>query len=200
MTRHDRDRRTLLTEGWLLHAAGFAVTVGLAVVVGAVILQPVHSQNQQIAAENASLDQLLKSAPEIRDASQELRRKIAQAEEHNVRLAARVPRTPHEADFLGQMTALAHQVELDIHDYRPGVIRLLENHGEMEVQFNAQGTYESICRFLRRTEELPRLCQISRLEIKAPATGDKTHIDVTLLIFFVQEDRSNASAGGAPRG
>jgi Tfp pilus assembly protein PilO len=132
--------------------------------------------------------------------ARDIRRQIDEAEARNVRLAARVPAAPHEADFLGQMTALAHDVELEIHDYRPGVARLLEKHGEMEVQFNAQGTYSAICRFLHRTEELPRLCRITRLEIKAPPSGDKTQIDITLLIYFAHEQQASPPAGGTPRG
>ena len=166
--------------------------------------QPAHAQSEEAAVEIARLDELLKSAGEIREAAREIRRQIDEAEARGVRLAARVPTAPHEAEFLGQMTKLAHEVELEINDYRPGVARLLEKHGEMEVQFSAQGTYAALCRFLHRTEELPRLCRITRLDIKAPQTGDKTQIDMTLLIYFARElpvaDPAALTSGGKPRG
>ncbi|MBI3866014.1 MAG: type 4a pilus biogenesis protein PilO [Planctomycetia bacterium] len=200
MNRHDLIRRKLTIERWLLQFVGTALTLGLATVVATVVFLPVHARSRTISSECAELDKLLQSAPDVRAKNKDLRRQIDEAEARNSRLAARVPGTPHEADFLGQMTALAHQVELEIHDYRPGVVRLLENHGEMEVQFNGQGTYASVCRFLRRTEELPRLCRISRLEIKAPQTGDKTQIDITLLIYFVRPAKANAASGGTARG
>ncbi len=198
MNRRDLNRRKLLIEGWLLHAAGLAMTA--AVVVGAAVMrwQPAHAHCVEAATEIARLDELLKSAAEIRAEARDVRRQIDEAQARNTRLAARVPTAPHEADFLGQMTALAHQVELEIHDYRPGVVRLLEKHGEMEVQFNAQGTYRALCQFLHRTEELPRLCRITRLEIKAPQSGDKTQIDITLLIYFAREQP--APNGGNARG
>jgi Tfp pilus assembly protein PilO len=195
MNRRDLNRRKLLIEGWLLHAAGLALTAaGLAAVV-VLLWQPAHAHSVEAAAEIARLDVLLKSAAEIRAEARDIRRQIDDAEARNVRLAARVPTAPHEADFLGQMTALAHQVELEIHDYRPGVVRLFDKHGEMEVQFNAQGTYAALCQFLHRTEELPRLCRITRLEIKAPLSGDKTQIDITLLIYFAREQPARAANG-----
>ena len=200
MNRRDLNRRNLLIEGWLLHAAGLALTLGGVVLAVVSMWQPVHAQSAQAAAECARLDEFLKSASEIRAAARDIRRQIDEAEAHSARLAARIPAAPHEADFLGQVTALAHTVELEIHDYRPGVVRLLEKHGEMEVQFNAQGTYSAICRFLHRTVELPRLCRITRLEIKAPQTGDKTQIDLTLLIYFAREAPAPAPAGGKPHG
>jgi Tfp pilus assembly protein PilO len=203
MNRRDLNRRKLLIEGWLLHVAGLAVTAAIVVLAAVVVWQPVHAHGLDAAGEVIRLDELLKSAADIRAEARDVRRQIDEAQARNVRLAARVPMAPQEADFLGQMTALAHQVELEIHDYRPGVVRLLEKHGEMEVQFNAQGTYRALCQFLHRTEELPRLCRITRLEIKAPQTGDKTQIDITLLIYFAREQPAPASlpaTGGQPRG
>lgn len=195
MNRRDLNRRKLLTEAWMLHAAGLALTAGGVFLAAVVMWQPVHAHSLEASAEIARLDELLKSAAKIRAEARDIRRLIDEAQAQTARLAARVPGAPHEADFLGQVTALAHEVEMEIQDYRPGVVRLLEKHGEMEVQFNAQGTYSAICRFLHRTEELPRLCRITRLEIKAPLSGDKTQIDLTLLIYFARE-QSPFSTGG----
>jgi len=208
MTLRPLHRRNLVIEGWMLHAAGLALTAGVAVLAAVTIWQPLYAGSEQAMVEIARLDELLKSAGEIRAEARDIRRQIDEAQTRGVRLAARVPTAPHEADFLGQMTELAHQVELEINDYRPGVVRLLEKHGEMEVQFSAQGTYAAICRFLHRTEELPRLCRITRLDIKAPQTGDKTQIDMTLLIYFAREQPREQPtehpapdpAGGKPRG
>jgi Tfp pilus assembly protein PilO len=199
MDRRDLARK-LLIESWLLHAAGLALTLGIVVLVAAFIWQPTYAHSSGISAECASLDELLKSSAEIRAQTRDIRRQIDAAEARIVSLAARIPAAPHEADFLGQMTALAHEVDLEIQDYRPGVVRLLERHGEMEVQFNAQGTYTAICRFLHRTEELPRLCRINRLEIKAPPTGDKAQIDLALLIYFARGESDRAPTGGASGG
>lgn len=196
MNRRDLNRRKLFIEGSLLHALGLALTVGGVVLAAVAMWQPVHAHSLEVSAESARLDELLMSASEIRAQARDIRRQIEEAEAQEARLAARVPAAPHEADFLGQMTALAHDVELEIHDYRPGVVRLLEKHGEMEVQFNAQGTYSALCRFLHRTEELPRLCRITRLEIKAPQSGDKSQIDITLLIYFAREQPVSPPAGG----
>jgi Tfp pilus assembly protein PilO len=204
MNRRDLNRRKLLIEGWMLHAAGLALAAGGIFLASVSLWQPAHAHSLEASAEIARLDELLKSAVDIRAEARDVRRKIDEAEARNLQLAARVPAAPHEADFLGQMTALAHAVELEIHDYRPGVVRLLEKHGEMEVQFNAQGTYAALCQFLHRTEELPRLCRITRLEIKTPPSGDKIQIDITLLIYFAPEQPAPAPAsvpaGGQPRG
>lgn len=200
MNRRDLNRRKLLFDGWMLHAAGLASTVGFVIVAAVLIWQPVHAQSEVVSVESARLGELLKSAFEIRAEARDIRRQINEVEAQNARLAARVPAAPHEADFLGQMTALAQDVELEIHDYRPGVVRLLEKHGEMEVQFNAQGTYSAICRFLHRTEELPRLCRITRLEINVPRSEDKTQIDITLLIYFAREQPVSPPSGGNRRG
>lgn len=193
-------RRNLLIEGWLLHTAGLGLTAGAVALAAVTMWQPVHAQSNEAAAEIVRLDELLKSAGEIRAEARDIRRRIDEAEARGVRLAARVPTAPQEAEFLGQVTELAHQVELEINDYRPGVVRLLEKHGEMEIQFSAQGTYTALCRFLHRTEELPRLCRITRLDIKAPQSGDKTQIDMTLLIYFAREQPVAEPAGGKPHG
>ncbi len=184
----------------MLHALGLAVTAGAVSLAAVLLWQPAHAHSEAAAAESVRLDELLKSAGDIRDEARDVRRQLDEAEARSLKLAERVPTAPHEADFLGQMTSLAHQVELEIHDYRPGIARLLDKHGEMEVQFSALGTYAALCTFLYRTEELPRLCRITRLDIKAPPMGDKNQIDITLLIYFAREQTAPAPAGGNARG
>jgi Tfp pilus assembly protein PilO len=200
MNRRALNNRKLCIEGWMLHVAGLASTLGCAVLAAVSLMQPARAMSVEVSAECARLDEFLKSASGIRAQARDIRRQIDEAQARSARLAARIPNAPHEADFLGQVTALAHEVELEIHDYRPGLVRLLEKHGEMEVQLSAQGTYSAICRFLRRTEELPRLCRINRLEITAPQTGDWCQIDLTLVIFFARDEPTPAPAGGNPRG
>jgi len=200
MNRRALIHRRLCIEGWLLHVAGLVATLGCAVLAVVAIIRPAQAKTIEVSAECARLDEFLKSASDIRAQARDIRRQIDEARARSARLAARIPNAPHEAEFLGQVTALAREVELEIQDYRPGLVRLMEKHGEMEVQLSAQGTYSAICRLLRRTEELPRLCQVNRLEIKAPQTGNLCQIDLTLVIYFAPDQPASVPPGGNPRG
>lgn len=200
MTRYETNRRLLAVHSVMLHVAGLAVTAGCLVLSVWAMLEPAHASLAQVLAEQARLDALLKSAPEIRNESRRLRHQLTEAEATAAALAAQVPSSPHEADFLAQMTSLARDVELEILDYRPGVARAGKKCGEMEVQFSARGSYSAVCRYLYRSREMPRLSQVTRLDVKMPRDGEKLHIDLVLLIYFSQPGESAAVETEGARG
>ena len=195
MTEHDPYAGSLRVQAWLLSAAGLGTVAAIVVVGLLAVLQPMQALRLAAATENAALDEFLKTGPETRAQGRDLQQRLDEAESRAARQAERIPDAPHEAVFLGQVTALAHELELEIKDYRPGTVRMREKHGEMEVQFSAHGSYQALCHFLHRSTGLPRMSKVARLEVKSLPASETVEVDLTLVIYFTQPRQLNSAAG-----
>lgn len=182
----------------LLHCAGLAATVVVATFLQFAVFRPLSAAREETLHETAVVEATLTRASDIRSENRTLRNELATAERRVADALRRVPAIPHEADFLAQVTELAHASGLDILDYRPGAIQNFEKHNSMAVQLSSQGNYPGLCKFLHSVDQLPRLCRVDHLEIIAPQQpGSRASMNMTLVIFFAPVSEKTAEKGAS---
>ena len=167
-----------------LHGAGLALlllSIGAAWALG---YQPLETARGEAEARCAEINDLLGSAGRLRHEQAQLKRSLADARDEEIRLLARVPDEAHEADFLSQMSHLAKEVGMELRDYRPGQVQPQATCSAMEVALTCEGPYESLCRFLDGVGRLPRLVNLSQLEVEGSHGGSIYLTTLKLVIYF----------------
>lgn len=172
----------------ILHAAGLGVTIFVAAAVYGLAYLPLDQNRIQLDRTVRACQAFLSQAESIRQEHRELTRQHAATEDKMAHLLMRIPESAREADFLAELSTLADGVDFVIHDYRPGQVKQLERHRELEIQVQAEGTYEGTCRFLQGLERLERFCHLSKLGIVAKADAPTQHmVQMGLHIFFASQ-------------
>jgi Tfp pilus assembly protein PilO len=167
-----------------LHGGGLALilsSIGVAWTLG---YQPLETARGEAEARCAEINELLGSAEGLRSEQAQLKHALSDARDEEQRLLARVPDEAHEAAFLGQISHLAKEVGMELRDYRPGQVQPQPTFSAMEVALSCEGPYESLCRFLEGVGRLPRLVNLSHLEINGSQGGSIYSATLTLVIYF----------------
>jgi Tfp pilus assembly protein PilO len=167
-----------------LHGGGLAVVLSSIGVAWSLAYQPLEAARADAEARCHEINELLLSADRLRREQSQLKRSLADAHEQEQRLLARVPDEEHEADFLRQISRLAKEVGMELRDYRPGQRQSQPTCSAMEVALTCEGHYESLCRFLDGVGRLPRLVNLSHIEIDS-SHGDGVYVaNLKLVIYF----------------
>ena len=176
------------TFGWLLHAAGLAVTCALLGVAVIAFERPLANEARRLREDTAAARDSLEQLPGAEARLTELQTALAARRETQAELVSRVPVDPAEAEYLSQVTELARSSSVAIDQYHPGLPVEHEDYGSLEVVVHLHAPYENVCRFLAGIETLPRLCRARSLKITAPETeGEDYHVEVTLQIYFITD-------------
>ncbi|HEV3003168.1 MAG TPA: type 4a pilus biogenesis protein PilO, partial [Pirellulales bacterium] len=158
--------------GLALHAGGLLAVVVAACAVHCFVCRPLLQERAEGLDRLGQLDGLLAGAEPIRQGYESLKQSLADAREREAALLSRIPQTPREAEFLALVSDLAGKVELRLRDYRPGETRVRATYSELEIGMSCEGSYQSICGFLDGLNHLPRLTNLTRLEITAQEGRD----------------------------
>lgn len=169
---------------WAMHVGGLAVVLASVFLAYTCLFRPLTEASAEASGRCGEIAELLKGADQLRAEQAELKRSLAKAQEEEEALLARVPDEAHEAAFLGQISRLAKEVDIELRDYRPGEIRPQPGCSAMEVSLTCRGDYGELCRFLDGVGRLPRLVHMTGLDIDGShGPGDYTAL-LKLLIYF----------------
>lgn len=185
---------------WALHAGGLAVVLSSVCLMQALVYRPLQSATSETLARRGEIDSLLKDADRLRAERDRLKQSLSEARQEERRLLSRVPDAPHEAVFLGQVSRLAQDVELQIRDYRPGEVRARPNYSEMEISLACEGSYDSLCRFLDGLARLPRLVKLSLLDVTDPEGDGPYPATMKFTVYFSTSPKPAAPARSASHG
>ena len=166
-----------------LNGGLFLATVALLTAVYFVAFRPLDTQLQAASLETDDLKALVERTPEISKKHRDLEERLAACRKQTSELWQRIPSSPRESDFLGQMCQLAERTGMHVADYHPGSVEQRENHHELEVKIATRGEYKSLCRFLEQVDQIPRLSRMTHLEIVGQ-TGETLTVDLTYRIYF----------------
>lgn len=181
----------------MFHAAGGAVTAGLIAVTVFLVIRPLELREQELSRKAVRLTAALAVEEDVHTQHRFLVQQQVEADDKIEQILDRIPNVPRESDFLGQITTLAADVGLSIVDYHPGGTSAQDGYKKMTLTLSSDGSYESVCGFLYRIHQLPRLSRVLSLDI-APVQGKDTYrMKMTLNIFFAPE--SNLSVAGLER-
>lgn len=183
-----------------LHGGGLAAiaaTLGLA---WWLVYQPLEAARAEASLRCQEIATLLASADDLYAEQAALARSSSEARRQEVSLLARVPNEAHEAEFLRQISHLAKEVGVILRDYRPGQTREAAKYSAMEIALTCAGPYEGLCRFLDGIGKLPRLVNVSRLEIDGKQTDGVYAAKLTLMIYFGADAKRGAGERSVPHG
>ncbi len=181
-TRHATERRFR----YLLHALAAGVTGCLGLLAINLGVLQAREQQQSVEVQVESMRRFLSRADEIDARQRELQCLLDQTEEQFAAAVTRIPESAQESEFLAQVSRLAKDTALTIHDFRPDKITERTTHRELEISLSARGTYRSLCEFLAGLEELPRLCRVTSLTIDRDSTPTAEHhpVRMSVVVYF----------------
>lgn len=170
--------------GWLLHAAGAAVTMLLLTVATLAGLAPQQLLIWHSAHELGRLNDLLARAPQVRSQHGAIERELLRLREQKALLRQRITDGPREDELLQQVSAAAKFAQLQLREYRPGEVAVHGDYGVMTIHLNLEGSYYSICRFLHELAHLPRLNKVRKMQISTANQHAVYPVSMSLEIFF----------------
>lgn len=176
------NRTTLLLS---LNVAGFAGVLGVAAACYGFVHGPMADESVKLRQRREMLKQLRDSRDTVLAKNQTIRDSIDRLRPSQRDLAARLPNGPRDDTLLGQVSQLAKESEIQLHDFQPGgQSRIGELHSSI-VRVHLSGDYHKLCRFISGIEKMNRLTRIADVKVRLadPAKGI-LDINVRLLAFF----------------
>lgn len=192
MRQSDPDRK-LRALGWWLHGLGVLVALAIAWLSHLLVCRPLGARTAACLEQTAELETVIRREAPIRAERARLREDLAAARQQAVLLRTRIPDKPQEADFLADVSRLAHEVGLQIQDYRPGVPVSGPSYAVLQVDLICSGSYRSICSFLDQLSKLPRYSTMARLQIDADGKSPEYSAKISVILYYGV--RESPSAG-----
>ncbi|MCC6163420.1 MAG: type 4a pilus biogenesis protein PilO [Acidobacteria bacterium] len=151
---------------------------------------------QKIEVENARARIDEKRLPELR----------AGIAEQTARLTALrnvLPEQKDVGDLLRRIQTLATQSSLTIRGFKPQAVAQKAQHAEWPISLQLEGTYHDLGAFFDKVSRMPRIINISGIQIKAHTANDPTPATVdaqcTVTTFVLQEAPAAPAAAGNKR-
>jgi len=183
MFEHDPEK-SMRCFAWALHGLGAFVAAVVVPTVWWMTSAPLEFAHRDHAARTSELAELLERSNEVKAEHARLTAALQQFKADAVAIQQRIPAESLEAEFLAQLTETAQTEGVHILDYRPGVATARDEYSQMEIGLSCQGTYASLCRFVSRLEEMPRLAHLVALQIEGQPPASIYPAEMSLVIYF----------------
>jgi type IV pilus assembly protein PilO len=115
-------------------------------------------------------------------------------------LRAVLPEEKDAADLLRRIQIAASQANIEIKNFKPNPVVTKQLHAEWPITLELQGTYHNLALFFDRVGKLPRIVNITNVDIKAvgtPAAGGPTITATCVATTFVLLDKPQPAKPGA---
>lgn len=170
--------------GSALHGVGMMVSFALLAVIAWGAVAPLESQQAADRERCLHLDRLIAGRPSVERQHAELKQKLESVLQRKEQLRRRITDGAREGEFLRQVSKAADETGVRLREFRPGAISRTGRYGAMRIELNCDGTYEAICRFLERLDQLPRLAIVERMEVSSPRHAASYSFKLSLDIYF----------------
>ena len=133
----------------------------------------------------------------------EFRAEVADLESRLGALKAVLPEQKDVGELLRRIQTLATQSSLTIRAFKPQAVAVKQLHAEWPIGLQLEGNYHDLGIFFDRVSRLPRIINVTGIDIKSHATRDQTaqgasiSADLTVTTFVLSEP---APVAAAPRG
>ena len=174
----------LTTLRRVCHASGVALVCLCAVGFHFLVVGPLLAQRSDDAKRIEQLQKLLRTKASIAIRRASLTKQLADLRERAESIRRRVPATPDEAKFLGNLAQLADEQGLQILDYRRGRVLRSATHLQLEIGLKCTGSYASVCAFLDGVARLPRISSTKDVLIRPEDTLGMRSVDLVLDLFY----------------
>ncbi|QEG34199.1 Pilus assembly protein, PilO [Bythopirellula goksoeyrii] len=189
--RNSQDRQ-IASLGWALHGAGCLLVVASVGAYIALVTRPLNAQMDQGTFRVEQLKELLDRSPQVRLAYSKNKEEFRSLKESVEETLLRLPKELEEMEFIGQINSVAQTSGIEIVGYQMGPVEQLESYSRAEITFQCSGSFASICMFLDKVDHLPRLTEVSRLEIESEQNLERYPVQVNFVLYFggTSHDRS----------
>ncbi|TWU29455.1 type 4a pilus biogenesis protein PilO [Bythopirellula polymerisocia] len=170
--------------GWALHVAGVLVVLVFVGAYFALVTRPLNTQLDQSTSRVAQLKEVLKRAPQVRSAYSQSKAELQALKASVEETLLRLPAELDENEFIEQVNSVALASGVKIVGHQSGLTERLESYSKAYVTFQCKGSFASICRFLHGIDHLPRLTEVSQLEIESDKYLERYPIQVNFVLYF----------------
>lgn len=121
----------------------------------------------------------------------EFRSRVAELNARLTALRNVLPEQKDVGDLLRRIQTLATQSSLTIRGFKPQAVAQRQQHAEWPISIQLEGTYHDLGAFFDKVSRMPRIINISGIQIKAHATNEPspTTVDAqcTVTTFVLSE-------------
>ena len=128
---------------------------------------------------------MLERAKDFQASSIRIKEQLKSVKSELSDLQAKLPENPEESQFLRELSERASATGVSLSDFRPGGVSQRPHCKDIELRLRGTGSYASICRWLDRLRDVPRIMRISHVTISGPSAADADClIDLQLSLVF----------------
>lgn len=190
---HDNATRRF---GRFVHCVGALLTFGSAVSAYFAFYAPRMNAAEQAYETIAELEQSLQKASSIEREHTRLSGRVREVEDHLQAIHERVPKEARDSEFLSELTRLAEDAGIVITDLSTSSPQKKAVYSQMEISVTCQASYESLCRFIHRLGQLPRLTKIIGFNVRHDRSREGVYpVTITVAIFFHVHGASHQESG-----
>jgi type IV pilus assembly protein PilO len=158
---------------WYWQVAGFALLAVAALAAYYYVYEaPIRTE---LAAKQRQIDALhveINRGRAIAQKLQEFQSEVGDLEARLEGLKAVLPEQKDVGDLLRRIQTLATQSSLDILQFRPQAVVQKQMHAEWPISLHLEGTYHDLGLFFDKVSKVPRIINVSNINVKARAGSD----------------------------
>lgn len=158
--------------------------VGVAGVGYFALNRPLTGWRLELANKAELVREKLSEGPALKAVHAEQERELAQLLERVEQVNRRVPNEPREGEFLAALSRTAEAHGVTIEDFRRGQSLDAATHSTVSVSINVRGPHEGLCQMLDMIAKLPRLAELTHLEIEGPANSEGYPAQLTYSLYY----------------
>lgn len=181
--QHGQSRGPRLPLG-VCYAAAIACAVGLASLAYATVNHPLTAWRIDIDRRADLVRDKLAEGPALRQRHADRQRELAQLVEHVDAVNHRIPDEPNEGEFLADLSRLAAANGVEIDDFRRAGSQSLGTHSVVTLDVTATGAHSGLCQLVSSVAELPRLAELTRLEVRRGPDNQQHAIALTYSLYY----------------
>jgi Tfp pilus assembly protein PilO len=183
-------------------ALGCALAIGLFAYVA--LYRPLAAWREDLDRKSSLVRERLGNGSELRREHATLVAELDELRARVQRVSARVPDEAEEGTFLADLSRLARDHDVRIHDFRRSSVETHDTHAVMAVAVTADGSHAGLCSFLAGLDELPRLAPLRRLTIERGELEARYNVQFECSLYYAMRtpeapDRAMASTAGSPQ-
>lgn len=132
----------------------------------------------------------------------EFRAEVADLEGRLSALKAVLPEQKDVGELLRRIQTLATQSSLTIRGFKPQAVAMKQQHAEWPISLQLEGNYHDLGAFFDKVSRLPRIINITGIDIKSQdargeaATTATLAADCTVTTFVLSDPAATAAQGG----
>jgi Tfp pilus assembly protein PilO len=164
-----------------MHLGGGLLAVLFAAAGWCIVERPMAHRQAELAEQIKQAFDLAHSATELRQRHRMLLKDFEVLSARIGQLESKLTASTHPSQVFEQISALAQQTDVSVHDYRPAQPLDADSVRQHTVQLSVSGDYESLCRFFVKLEDLPLLCKTSQIKMTStPGKGGTLSVELGL--------------------